>query len=165
MDGFEDREVLDYNTFGTGLVTDFAWTPQGQLLAVMKEGQLLVFEDPYDDSSYSLKTTALDLTSVLCVNGERGFQGIEVHPDINKTQFIYVYYTFNKNGNCDEDPFKGPDNRFSSFILPETNIIDINSETGFFETPSLAYDHHNAGDIAFGNDGYLCIGERRRFYL
>jgi hypothetical protein len=50
MDGFEDREVLDYNTFGTGLVTDFAWTPQGQLLAVMKEGQLLVFEDPYDTS-------------------------------------------------------------------------------------------------------------------
>jgi glucose/arabinose dehydrogenase len=74
-----------------------------------------------------------------------------------KTRFIYVYYNFNKNGNCDEDPFNGPVNRLSRFILPESFIVDMSTETVFFETPSLEYDHHNAGDIAFGNDGYLYV--------
>lgn len=62
-----------------------------------------------------------------------------------------------KNGNCDEDPFIGPVNRLSRFVLPESNIIDIDSETVFFETPPLEYDHHNSGDIAVGKDGHLYV--------
>lgn len=48
-------------------------------------------------------------------------------------------------------------NRLSRFVLPESNVIDINSETVFFETPSLEYDHHNSGDIDIGKDGHLYI--------
>jgi glucose/arabinose dehydrogenase len=36
-------------------------------------------------------------------------------------------------------------------------MIDINTETVFFETQSLEYDHHNSGDIAFGKDGHLYV--------
>ena len=66
-----------------------------------------------------------------------------------------------KNSNCDEDPFNGPVNHLLRFILPESNIIDINSETIFFETPPLEYDHHNSGDIAVGKDGnlYVTVGD------
>lgn len=38
-----------------------------------------------------------------------------------------------------------------------SNIININSETVFFETPPLEYDHHNSGDIAIGKDGHLYV--------
>jgi hypothetical protein len=84
-DGFEDREVLDADVLGGGLVTDFAWTHTGQMLVVKKEGQLLVFEDPAGDNSYSTKIAALDLSAALCDNSERGFQGVELHPDFENT--------------------------------------------------------------------------------
>jgi glucose/arabinose dehydrogenase len=98
---------------------------------------------------------------VVCANSERGVEGVEVHPDFETNRYIFIYYTFNKNGNCDEDPFIGPVNRLSRFVLPTNNIIDISSETVFFETQSLEYDHHNSGDIEFGNDGnmYVTVGD------
>jgi glucose/arabinose dehydrogenase len=158
--GFEDREVLDGGALGGGMVVDFAWTPPesgGQLIVIKKEGEIQVYDDPAGDNSYSAKSVALDLSPVLCANSERGVEGIEVHPEFATNRFIFVYYTFNKNGNCDEDPFNGPVNRLSRFVLPESNVIDINTETVFFETPSLEYDHHNSGDIAVGKDGHLWV--------
>jgi glucose/arabinose dehydrogenase len=155
-DGFEDRAVI-LEDAGLLVPTDFTFTPGGQLLVVNKGGQLFVFDDPDGDNSYSLQTEALDLSPVMCINGERGMQGIEVHPDFENTRFIYIFYNVNKNGNCDEDPVNGPVNRLSRFVLSTSNIVDIDSETVFFETPSLEYDHHNSGDIAFGNDGYLYV--------
>jgi glucose/arabinose dehydrogenase len=160
-DGFEDQLVMDSDFMGGGIITDFVWTPGGSLLVVKKEGFVDVFGDPNGDNSYSERTQALDISALICDNSERGVEGIEVHPDFETNRFVYLYYTFNKNGNCDEDPFIGPVNRLSRFILPESNIIDPNSETLFFETPSLEYDHHNSGDIAFGNDGnlYISVGD------
>lgn len=155
-DGFEDRAVI---LEGRGLLvpTDFKFTPGGQMLVTNQGGQVLVFDDPDGDNSYSVQTQALDLSPRMCINGERGLSGIEVHPDFENTRFIYVFYNINKNGNCDEDPVNGPINRLSRFVLSTMNIVDIDSETIFFETPSLAYDHHNAGNIAFGNDGNLWV--------
>lgn len=181
--GFEDREVLDRSSLGAGIPVDFAWTPTGQLIVVKKEGEIQVYDDPDGDNSYSSKTVALDLSqSSLCVNSERGVEGVEVHPDFENNRYMYVYgicvsryachatndwlllyndsflyYTYPKNDNCLEDPFVGPVNRLSRFVLSESNTIDINSETVFFETPPLEYDHHNSGDIAIGKDGYLYV--------
>jgi glucose/arabinose dehydrogenase/PKD repeat protein len=155
--GFEEQLVLDSAFLGGGVITDFAFTPGGSLVVIKKEGGIVVFDDPAGDQSFTAKTDALDLAPVVCANSERGVEGVEIHPDFETNRFIFVYYTFNKNGNCDEDPFNGPVNRLSRFVLPENNIIDINSETVFFETPSLEYDHHNSGDIEFGNDGHMYV--------
>ena len=153
LDEFEDDQVLN----NLGIPTDFTWTPEGQLLTTNKGGQLFVHDDPDGDNSYSSQTTGLNISDIICDNGERGVQGVAVHPDFITNRYIYLYYTFNKNGNCDEDPFIGPVNRLSRFILPTSNVIDITSEEVFFETPSLEYDHHNSGDISFGKDGYVYV--------
>jgi hypothetical protein len=155
-DGFEDKAVI---LEGRGLLvpTDFTFTPGGQMLVTNKGGEVFVFDDPDGDNSYSVQTQALDLSPRMCINGERGVAGIEVHPDFENNRFVYIYYNINKNGNCDEDPVNGPVNRLSRFKLSTSNIVDIDSETIFFETPSLAYDHHNSGNIAFGNDGHLYV--------
>lgn len=155
--GFEEQEVLDSGRLGGGVITDFAFTPTGSLIVIKKEGGISVFDDPAGDQSFQSRTDALDLTAVVCANSERGVEGVEVHPDFINNRYIFLYYTFNKNGNCDEDPFNGPVNRLSRFVLPESNIIDIATETVFFETPSLEYDHHNSGDIEIGNDGHLYV--------
>jgi glucose/arabinose dehydrogenase len=141
-----------------GIPTNFVWTPDGSQLLVSNKGrQLYVFDNPDGDDSYSNQTTAIDLSSVMCDNSERGLSGVAVHPEFATNRFVYLYFTYNKNNNCDEDPFIGPVNRLSRFVLPPSNIIDVNSEEVFFETPSLEYDHHNSGDIAFGKDGHLYV--------
>lgn len=70
----------------------------------------------------------------------------------------YTYYTYNRNGNCDEDEDNGPVNRLSRWTYdPATRTIDRASEVVFFETGSLAFDHHNSGKIEFGKDGFLYV--------
>ncbi len=48
----------------------------------------------------------------------------------------FISYTFNKRGNCNEDIENGPVNRLSRFVLPESNKVNLSSETVFFETSS-----------------------------
>lgn len=69
----------------------------------------------------------------------------------------FISYTFNKRGNCNEDIENGPVNRLSRFVLPESNKVNLSSETVFFETSALEYDHHNSGDIEFGVDGNMWV--------
>ena len=71
--------------------------------------------------------------------------------------FSFIWYTFNKRGNCNEDIDNGPVDRLSRFVLPESNKVDLASETVFFETSALEYDHHNGGDIEFGVDGNMWV--------
>lgn len=70
----------------------------------------------------------------------------------------YTYYTYKKNGNCDEDADKGPVNRLSRWMYdPATKTIDPDSEVVFFETAPLAMRYHNSGKIEFGKDGLLYV--------
>lgn len=85
--GFEDREVL-IDGSGGGIITDFAWTPQGQLLVAKKNGEIQVHSDPDNDNLYKKDAVALDLSSVLCANSERGVEGIEVHPDFLNNRYM-----------------------------------------------------------------------------
>lgn len=156
-DGFEDRAVIPESTGLLTIPTDLAFTPSGDMLVVNKGGELLVFEDPNGDYSYPIHTEALNLAPFLCANGDRGVLAVAVHPDFDTNRYIFISYTFNKNGNCNEDIVNGPVNRLSRFVLPTSNIVDITTETIFFETSALEYDHHNSGDIAFGSDGNMWV--------
>ena len=152
--GFEEQEVL---TGREGDVfTDFVWTPDGEeMIVVTKAGKVLIFER--NVNSFGRRNVALNLSPVLCDNGERGLLGVQLPPEFDKDRYIFLYYTFNKNDNCDQDPFNGPVNRLSRFELPTSGQIDFGTEQVFFETPPLEYDTDNGGAIEFGNDGYLYV--------
>ena len=86
--GFEEKDVLDGDTLGGGMVVDFEWTPEGQLIVIKKEGEIQVYNDPDGDNSYASKTVALDLAPILCANSERGVEGVEVHPDFVNNRYM-----------------------------------------------------------------------------
>jgi glucose/arabinose dehydrogenase/PKD repeat protein len=144
--GFDDVVVADVNG-----PTDLDWTPDGRMLVTAKNGQLWIIEN-----GALLATPALDLAPVMCTNGERALGSVAVHPDFASNNFVYLYYTFNKYGTCNESEIDGPVNRLSRFELVG-NTIDPASETVLLDTPPLYRDHHNGGDIIIAGDGYLYV--------
>jgi glucose/arabinose dehydrogenase len=151
---FEDREIFQ----GDPYPVDFTWTPEGQMLVTQKEGLLLIY-NRLDGDYFTKKAVALDLTSVICDNSERGLGGVQVHPNFgNSDRWIYLFCTFKKNGNCDQDQYNGPVNRLSRFWLQEgSDTIEKSSEVVLFDTPPLGFRFHNGGKIEFGKDGYLYV--------
>ena len=154
VDEFELKTEL--GKFGNP--TDLSFLPNGDLLSSSKLGQVkLALRNHYDQA-----TVVLDLSDITCYNGERGMQSVGPHPNFGGDHpYIWVYYAYNKNNNCSEDGENGPVDRLSRFTLLQdedgTYSSDIQSELVFFDTPPLSFDHHNAGDIAFGKDGYIYI--------
>jgi glucose/arabinose dehydrogenase len=150
-DGFEEEEILQ----GVSFMTDMVWTPQAQMVVILKVGEVRVYEDEVGDDPYSYNkmTLALDISEKTCFNNERGLGGIQLHPNFEQNRWIYLYYTTDKYGNCDEDADSGPVNRLSRFVLQEDNTIDPATEQIFFDTPSLATNMHNGGRLEFGKDG------------
>lgn len=142
--------------------TDLEWMPNGDVLVAQKTGKLWVVSgvqngDVGDPGSVTA-TEALDLSDVMCSNGERAIGSVVLHPNFGETnRFIYVYYTYNKNGSCAEDANKGPVNRLSRFVLRTNNKVDRSTERVLFDTPALFKDHHNSGDSFFGKDGNIWI--------
>ena len=144
--GFEDVVVADVNG-----PTDLDWTPDGRMLVTAKNGQLWVVEN-----GAVVATPAIDLAPIMCTNGERALGSVAVHPDFASNGYVYLYYTFNKLGTCNESEIDGPVNRLSRFVLTG-NTIDPASETVLFDTPPLYRDHHNAGDIIIAGDGFVYV--------
>ncbi|HEY6400225.1 MAG TPA: PQQ-dependent sugar dehydrogenase, partial [Blastocatellia bacterium] len=61
-----------------GLPTAIAFTPDGRLLITAQPGQLRVFQN-----GTLLATPALDLSSGVCANGERGLLGVAIDPEFS----------------------------------------------------------------------------------
>jgi glucose/arabinose dehydrogenase len=161
-DGFEDTEVIRSISF----LTKITFTPDGhKMLVSLKRGTILVFNDPDGDWSFDNRSIALEFPEdMLCFNGERGVQTIELHPDFTNNRLVYIYYNFPKHGNCDEDDVDGPVNRLSTFYFGTDDTINLASEVVLFETPPSLESFHNGGDIWMGKDGmlYVTIGEGGR---
>lgn len=145
---FEDTLVT--NVSGP---TEVAWTPDGRMLITGKGGLLRIYS-----GGRLLDTPALDLSSVLCTNGERGLVGVAVHPNFAENHYIYLYYTYNKFANsCPESAIDGPVGRLSRFVLGDNNVVDRASETVLFNTPPMYRDHHTGGDVKVGKDGHIYV--------
>lgn len=132
---FEDRQIAG----GVSFPVDFTWLPDGRMLVAQKEGIVLIYDKNGDD--FGNKQVSLDLSDDVCENGERGLGAVQVHPDFDKgKRYIYIYYTYKKFGNCEENGDKGPVNRLSRFWLPEgSSKIERKSEKKFLDTPPLAH--------------------------
>lgn len=129
---------------GMSTSTSFVFTNDG-ILVTEKGGKIRVIEpggilraEPY-------------ATLHVSIQGERGLNGIALHPKYPAQPYVYVYYTtgpgaLNYSG--------APANRLSRFRTvdgfgtdEEILIDDIPAETGY----------HNGGDLLFGKDGKLFV--------
>jgi glucose/arabinose dehydrogenase/PKD repeat protein len=145
--GFEDRLVTTVAS-----PTALAFTPDGRLLVASQTGALHIYKN-----GALLASPALDLSSRICDESERGLLGIAVDPAFSSNRAIYLYYTFKKSGVCGFDSVTGPVNRVSRFILGDNDLVDLASEVVLIDNIPSTGGNHNAGDLEFGNDGYLYI--------
>jgi glucose/arabinose dehydrogenase len=130
--------------------TAFAFTPDERLLITLKRGQLLVYQN-----GGLLDEPALNLSERLCDNSERGLLGVAVDPLFTDNGFIYLYYTFDKHNNCGTNVREtDPVNRVSRFTMVGNTA---STEVVLVDNISSPNGNHNAGDLAFGKDGYLYI--------
>ncbi len=116
---------------------------------VFKDGQLLA-------------TRALSLTT--CGDSERGLLGLALDPDFANNGYLYLYYTrpalsgsaCGYNYHPDPTGTVGPRNRVSRFTLTG-DVIDPASERVLIDGIITNVGYHNAGDLHFGQDGYLYV--------
>jgi glucose/arabinose dehydrogenase len=146
--GFEDTVL-----FTAQRPTALDFTPDGRMVISIQRGEIRVYEN-----GTLLPTPALDLSSKVCSDGERGALGVAVDPDFATTRHVFVYYTLKKSGVCGRPaPADAPVNRVSRFTLGDDNIIDPGSEVVIVdEIPSPAL-FHNAGGLYFGKDNFLYV--------
>ena len=112
--GFDDTLVARVaNPIG------IVFTPDGRMLVTTQAGRVHVV-----DNGALVQQPALDLSARVCTDREWGLGGIAVHPQFVQNRFVYVYYTFNKDGGCQFGSPTSPVNRVSRFVLGQDNVID-----------------------------------------
>ena len=127
-----------------GSPTGIAFTPDGRLLITTQPGRLRIYAN-----GALLATPALDLSSSICSNSERGLLGVAVDPAFSSTGYIYLFYTFNRSGTCV--------NRVSRFELSSSNTVSRSTELILIDRIPSPAGNHNGGDLHVGRDGYLYV--------
>ncbi len=116
-----------------------------RLFVVQRGGQIRII-----DGNGSVKSRPfLDITLRVRSSGsEQGLLGLAFHPDYKNNGYFFVNYTAQNNG----------ETRISRF---EVSVQDADSAVSVSEVILLTvpqpFSNHNAGDLAFGPDGYLYI--------
>ncbi len=149
--GFTDALVVAVSS-----PTDVAFTPDGRMLVSSQGGAFRV----YDSAGALLGALSLPATQI-CSNSERGLLGVAVDPGFAANRHVYLFYTRRKpGGDCGTSSPITPltaVNRVSRFTLPATGVLDLASEVVLIDEMPSPGGNHNAGDLAFGRDGYLYV--------
>ena len=117
-----------------------------RVFVVTQEGIIYVFQN---DSSVTSKKVFLDISNKVIVESELGLLGMTFHPDFIDNGYFFVDYTA-------PSPLRSVIARFtvdknnpdSANVNSELIILEVNQPTVY----------HNAGQLAFGPDGFLYIG-------
>lgn len=160
---FTQSGFADDFLFSVDAPTALAFTPDGRMLVASQQGQLRVYDD-----GRVLSTPALNISSKICSNSERGLLGVAVDPKFATNKFIYVYYTFNRTGQCPTGQPTSPNNpvnQVSRFVLGDNNVAT--GERILVNNIPSPVGNHNAGDLHFGKDDrlYVSVGDGARGYL
>ena len=122
----------------------------GRLFVIQQRGQILIVQNGSVQAQ-----PFLDISNrVLSAGAEQGLLGLAFPPGFSTNNHFYVDYTRQPDGAI----------VISRFFLTTTNasVADTNSEQVLLviskPSPSSVYNNHNAGQLAFGPDGYLYIG-------
>ncbi|MEM7335710.1 MAG: PQQ-dependent sugar dehydrogenase [Chloroflexota bacterium] len=122
---------------------DIANAGDNRLFVAERAGYIYVIED-----GATLSTPFLDIDARVdsASHSERGLLGLAFHPDYPSTPYFYVNY-INSNGDTTISRFTANDAQ---------NVADPDSEK-ILLTIEQPERNHNAGDLNFGEDGYLYI--------
>jgi glucose/arabinose dehydrogenase/PKD repeat protein len=146
---YEDQPVANVQS-----ATQLAFTPDGRLLITARAGTLRIYKNGALQPNPALNIPA----SQICYNVERGLLGLAVDPSFASNHYIYLYYTFNKYGDCSTTTGSNtPVNRVSRFTLGNNDVVDPASETILLDNIPSPTGLHNSGDVQFGKDGYLYV--------
>lgn len=118
-----------------------------RLFIVEQRGKIKII----DAQGNTLGTPFLDISDRVNQTGnERGLLGMTFHPDFKNNGYFYVNYT---------DANASGTTRIARFSVSQldSNLADANSELNIMSV-AQPYTNHNAGDLAFGPDGYLYFG-------
>lgn len=118
----------------------------GRLFVVEQAGLIKVFGN---DPAVSASGTFIDLSSRIETGGERGLLGLSFHPDFTTNGFFFVHYTKKSTGAIVIARYH-VDNA-------TPNQADAASELVILEV-AHPVSNHNAGQLAFGGDGFLYLG-------
>lgn len=158
-DSGEERpeELTDLPTVDLELVTNELVTPTAVAFApdvdlryvTEREGLIHVHDDE------RLDEPLLDLTDSIEAGGEQGLLGLEPHPEFAENRRLFVRYSSPSRAGTPED-------YSHTWVLAEFEVSEdgrevvSDSERAVLEIPQPT-EIHNAGDIAFGPDGYLYV--------
>lgn len=135
---------LAFSEFATGLArpVDLAHADDDRLFVVEQRGTIRIIDaDGQVSSDFFLDIRdRVDDTEY-----ERGLLGLVFHPDYASNGYFYVNYT-GANGTTHLARF--------SVSASNPDQADANSEKTLL-TVGQPFSNHNAGDLAFGPDGYL----------
>jgi glucose/arabinose dehydrogenase len=130
---------------------DVAFPPGTDLIyLVTLPGKILVYE-----GGEILDEPLLDIGDQVVLGGERGLLGIEPHPEFADNGRLFVRYSAPSR-------LGTPADYSHTFVVAEFEVgadrrrADPVSERTILEIPE-PQDNHNAGDLAFGPDGYLYV--------
>lgn len=127
--------------------TDIQFPPHDSryMYLLEKRGKVVVF-----DRSNQKSRTILELDVIY--DSEEGLLGLAFHPNYPKTALVYANFVLSKKGKdvttISEFTVESPESFEAMKIGKERKLLEV-------EQP---YPNHNAGQIAFGKDGYLYIG-------
>lgn len=117
-----------------------AFLPDGAILFTERDGRVRLVDKEGNVLEKPIATISVKQT------GESGLHGIAPHPNFNNNKFVYLYYTYQANG---DNTF----NRVSRFkfsgqsLTQEEIIVD--------KIPGAVF--HDGGRIKFGPDGSLFV--------
>lgn len=142
-------QTIDIQSFATGfnMPVSIKNADDDRLFVVEKSGYIRIV-----NADGSVNTTPfLDIDNLVVniagIGDERGLLGLTFHPNYTSNGFFYVNY-INNSG----------DTVVSRFSVEANNpdLADANSEL-IILTITQPFANHNAGDMAFGPDGFLYI--------
>ena len=122
----------------------------GRLFVVEKAGYIKII-----DGTTVLQDDFLDIHTNVASGGERGLLGLAFHPNFPGTPYLYVHYVkpdINESSSVDDTSM------IARFTVNSTNPDDAREASELLILKQAQpYSNHNAGDLAFGPDGYLYI--------
>ncbi len=151
----EIPDIVGLETVASGFTSPVAFVDLSEDLHYVVDQPGLLYAVDGDgrqaDPALDIRDSTVDVSGY----DERGLLGIALHPDFGSNRKLYLRYSAPRREGT-------PDNYSHTFVLSEFQAsengrsVDPTSERPVLEIPE-PQANHNAGEIAFGPDGYLYV--------
>mmetsp|Transcript_3370 Transcript_3370/g.3560 ORF Transcript_3370/g.3560 Transcript_3370/m.3560 type:complete len:1048 (+) Transcript_3370:95-3238(+) len=153
------KELIVNTPAVTGTWATNPRSPEGKSMLILasKTGTIKVLENPDEsDKVFPILDLRFDQKD-LCTNGERGVQGIAIHPQFDTNGFVYLLSPVYVEG-CPEKTDDAPWNIVARFRMnPTTLQLDPKSKKVIWRGGKTYKNVHNGGAMAFVIDDKLYV--------